>query len=116
MLLPGSECYTSVRTKLGYNPAARNLLQHLSRRYRIIEPCQTSSLVFTGQEHVHEGQDLRNLLPSLLDPSRRIPIAIKEGATAGSADALQKPEDRLSSQRGQAEVSAEEHKVLREDF
>ena len=97
MLLPRPECYTSVHTTLGYNPAPRNLLERPSRRHRIIEPRKTSSLVLIRQEHVHERQDLRNFFPTLLGPSRRIPVAIKEGAPPVSADTLQEPEGRLSA-------------------
>jgi hypothetical protein len=88
MLLPRPECHTSVRTKLGYNPAPRNLLERLGRRHRIIEPRKTSSLVLTRQEHVHERQDLRYLFPTLFSPSSRIPVAIKEGVTSVNADTL----------------------------
>jgi hypothetical protein len=90
------------------------LLERLGRRYRIIEPRKTSSLVLTRQEHVDERQDLRNLFPTLLGPSPRIPVAIKEGATSVSEDTLEEPKGRLSAQGRQTKVSAEEHEILGE--
>jgi len=97
MLLPRAEGDTSVCTNFGDDPAPRNLLERPSRRYGIVEARQTSSLVLTGQEYVHKRQDLRDLLPTLLAPPFGIPIAIKESATSGSADALQELDSRPSS-------------------
>jgi len=97
MLLPGSEGGASVRTELCDDPASRDLLERPSRRYGIVEPRQTSSLLSARQEYVHERQKIGDLLPTLPAPSAGIPIAIEEGATPGSAYALEELDARLSS-------------------
>ena len=97
MLLPRSEGGASVRTELGDDPASRDLLKYPSSRYGIVETRQTSSLLFAGQEYVHERQKIRDLLPTLPAPSAGIPIAIEEGATPGGAYSLEELDGRNSS-------------------
>ena len=77
---------------------------------RIFHTREASGLDLVGQEAVHERQKLDYLAPGPLG----VPAgsaAVEEGASTGGADLLEQLERVPASQRGQAEIPAQEHVI-----